>query len=849
MRRKLIAVTGGLRRGVAFLAAVLVGAIACGIGISRADLQPGLDSRANLGAFLDGSVPSNGTDPMPLLLSQTQAFTDTAARTPHPGLVNYSLNSPLWTDNSEKDRYLGVPYGGATGNPPIGFTTGDYWTFPNGTVIVKNFDLILDERSPGTSRRRMETRILIRYNAGTGPCLYGESSLQNGDCIRGASYKWRPNNLDADLVANDTGELEPVTIIDSTGATRQQNWQFPGPAQCNLCHNQTAGMVLGPNVAQMNRDHAYPNGRVANQLHTLNSLGMFNINIGNAAAYPQYPQMVDVADTSKTMEHRIRSYISSNCSFCHRPGGMGPVYDMRYETPMLATNLISAGGFIRDNLTASRLYVRDAAAPGNAQGIGPMPPLARNVPDARIVGNGVSPGLYSEWVNSAYDVTNAIATSVTELVLTFDRALDPVSAGVAGNYAINGITVLQATAGTGPQANTVTLITSPQAQATTYTVTINRVREQAAPQNPIFPNTTINFQSVSVPGAPSITSAAPGNGSIVLTWNPPLADGGMPITAYQIVCNAGSVSTTAAGSPATITGLANGTAYACTVSATNALGSGAPSAVVAATPRTLPAAPTITSIVGASGSASISFATGSDGGAPITAFEAACTSTVPAATFTASGGVSPLVVNGLANGTEYACTITATNAAGTGSPSTAVTVVPQVVPVLQGVKSVKLHGGDMHGIDIDLVAAIDGGVTVEPRNVGTGHRLVFAFDIPVTAITGVTVTDANGAAAGSAAYFVNANEVTVILNGVADTLRATVALTGVNGNHAYPVSVGFLLGDVTGSRAVNSADIMASKVRRAATVDASNFWLDVDTSGKVDEKDTAIIKAKSGKRL
>lgn len=848
MRAGLQSVFGSWRKSAA--GAVALAAVLGAFGLALADLPAGFDARTPIGPYLNGIISQPSNPQMPMLLSQTGAFSNVVTRTPTPGLIPYDLNSPLWTDGSIKSRFLALPYDGtpgSPGSPQVGNAEDDFWTFPAGTVIVKNFDLLVDER-PGAANpvRRLETRLLVRYVNASG-----------AQSIKGATYRWNEDYSEATRVDFDT--TAPIAITQADGSTRQQPWLFPGPGTCLVCHNQSAGMVLGPKTAQLNKDFDYgqylAGGRVDNQLHTWSKLGMLATPLPDTASYPNLPKMVDVADTSATMENRVRSYIASNCSFCHRRvlaagelDGPGPKYDMRYETPNAATKLFDPDfrgpeyvGFTRDSLAASMLYTRDKAFPGEFPG--PMPPLGRNVPDQRVL------DLYDQWVNAEYDVTLASATSASQVLLTFNKALEPVSAGTAANYAIGGLTVLQATPGIGPQANTVTLTTSIQTPATTYTVTINRVREQAAPQNPIFPNTTINFQSASVPGAPSITSAAPGNGSITLTWSAPLADGGLPISGYQVICNAGAVSVSAAGSPATVTGLANGTVYVCSVSASNALGSGPASAPVSVTPRTLPAAPTITSIVGASGSASISFNAGADGGATISGFEATCTSTVPAATFTASGGTSPLLVTGLANGTEYACTVTATNAAGTSSPSTPVTVVPQVVPVLQGVKSVKSHSGNLHGIDIGLAAAIDGDVTVEPRNIGSGHKLVFTFDIPVTTITGVTIVDINGATAGSAAYSFDGAEVSVVLNGVADNQRVTVTLIGVNGNHAYPVSMGFLLGDVTGSRSVNSTDILASKVRRTDTIDTSNFWLDVDTSGAIDAKDTAIIKAKTGRRL
>jgi hypothetical protein len=81
-----------------------------------------------------------------------------------------------------------------------------------------------------------------------------------------------------------------------------------------------------------------------------------------------------------------------------------------------------------------------------------------------------------------------------------------------------------------------------------------------------------------VPRAPEHVQAAAGNGQAIVTFTIP-ADGGSPITGYEVFHNGDSVATGDAGSNSiTITGLTNGLSYAFTVKAINAVGSSEASA-------------------------------------------------------------------------------------------------------------------------------------------------------------------------------------------------------------------------------------------------------------------------------
>jgi hypothetical protein len=93
---------------------------------------------------------------------------------------------------------------------------------------------------------------------------------------------------------------------------------------------------------------------------------------------------------------------------------------------------------------------------------------------------------------------------------------------------------------------------------------------------------TVNvYEPSTVPDAPMIGTAAPGNGSASVSFAPPAYDGSDPVTSYTATCVSGdgtsSGSISGPYNPLTVFGLSNGRSYSCTVTATNVIGTSAPS--------------------------------------------------------------------------------------------------------------------------------------------------------------------------------------------------------------------------------------------------------------------------------
>jgi uncharacterized repeat protein (TIGR03806 family) len=345
-------------------------------------LPYGLTSNGAVPPFLNMPTTYNGT--LPPLLSETGVFSDTPSRTPASGLIPYNPNVPLWSDGAVKSCYLAVPNNGGiiTPDEQIRLHPTNSWTFPAGTVFVKNFDLIVDETNPAVPRRRLETQILVRDTNGT---------------VYGVTYKWRADNRDADLLAN--GLSEDILITNTTGV-RTQTWTYLSPSDCLTCHTPAAGYVLGVNTRQLNGNFTYPvTGITDNQIRTLNRLGLFSPAI-NEASIASYPKLSALTDSRASLEERARSYLDANCAQCHRPGGAGN-FDARYDTPLANQHIVNfpAGvslGYDNARIVMPKDILRSVLQDrmNTSTPTIKMPPLGRNLIDADAV------KVIRDWINS-----------------------------------------------------------------------------------------------------------------------------------------------------------------------------------------------------------------------------------------------------------------------------------------------------------------------------------------------------------------------------------------------------------------------------------------------------------------
>lgn len=194
--------------------------------------------------------------------------------------------------------------------------------------------------------------------------------------------------------------------------------------------------------------------------------------------------------------------------------------------------------------------------------------------------------------------------------------------------------------------------------------------------------------TTTVPGVPTITGITPSSGQVIVAYTDPANNGGDAITTHNVRLKVNGVLSSVpiladVASPATVTGLTNGTSYTVTATAINGIGESAESAPFGPfiTGATVPQAPAVVSISPSGTQVDVFFSNAGtffnpgNGGSPITTQTATATSsdggTTRSTTVSAGFTQSPITVVNLTAGKHYTCTVHSTNVIGSSSESAA----------------------------------------------------------------------------------------------------------------------------------------------------------------------------------
>ncbi len=319
----------------------------------------------------------------PARLSDLGVFSDLQSLSPSEGILPYTVQSPLWSDRALKKRWIAIPNDGVHDQPDeqVVFRAKEDWTFPEGTVFIKHFELPVTTAPRGPTTR-LETRFLV----------IGEEQEAYG-----LTYQWNEEQTEAFLLGGAASRTFEVT--DGQGQlAMMQTWDYPSRSQCLTCHNANANYVLGVKTHQLNGSMSYPElGSDMNQLQRWNQLSLFTRRIGSSGVYPAASP---IADTTAALELRIRSYLDANCASCHRAGGVPTsTMDLRFNQSLPFTNLISvrtqspSSDHDRSIISPgyheiSEFWIRDASLTENR-----MPPIGRNLIDEQYI------NALAEWID------------------------------------------------------------------------------------------------------------------------------------------------------------------------------------------------------------------------------------------------------------------------------------------------------------------------------------------------------------------------------------------------------------------------------------------------------------------
>ena len=217
---------------------------------------------------------------------------------------------------------------------------------------------------------------------------------------------------------------------------------------------------------------------------------------------------------------------------------------------------------------------------------------------------------------------------------------------------------------------------------TTYTFTVAAVNAVGTGADSAASN-AVTPVAYTVPDAPTIGNALPGNAQATMSWTAPAFNGNSSITGYVVTPYVSGVAGTpvnfagAGTSNKVVTGLTNGTTYTFRVAAKNAAGTGAQSGDSVAVTAGAPSNVGFQAAAPGNASAKVAWTPPNNNGSPVTGYVITpFIGTTAQAAQTFNTTATSDVATGLTNGTTYTFSIQAINANGTGS---AVSTAPIIV--------------------------------------------------------------------------------------------------------------------------------------------------------------------------
>lgn len=202
-----------------------------------------------------------GSEAYPRFLSQTGLFADLKTEALGKGVRAFQPKYTLWSDAATKRRWIYLPDGAK-----IDTSDMDYWTYPVGTKVWKEFSL---------DGKRIETRMLHKQP----------------DKWVMIAYQWNSTFTDAKAV--------PDGVTDANGTTHD----IPAQNDCNLCHGNMKDRLLGVTAIQLS--------------HSLPGMTLSALIAEGRLSDP--PPAAGFTIPGPAVAEQALGYLHANCGHCHNP--------------------------------------------------------------------------------------------------------------------------------------------------------------------------------------------------------------------------------------------------------------------------------------------------------------------------------------------------------------------------------------------------------------------------------------------------------------------------------------------------------------------------------------------------
>ena len=213
----------------------------------------------------------------PRFLSEFGFFQDMQNQIPAEGVHPYSLVNPLFSDQTDKLRFVYVPEG-----QKLRYVKDKVFIFPVGSTLIKTF-AYLNMNGP-LEQQLLETRLLINTNTGW----------------KAISYVWNEEQTDAKRAI--AGATIPTSFLNSQGELLAVRYRAPNQNQCKECHQVNKVMTpIGPKARNMNKDLNYQSGEM-NQLLYWAALGWIDQKLDSSP-------ISSYTDVNASLDNRARAYL------------------------------------------------------------------------------------------------------------------------------------------------------------------------------------------------------------------------------------------------------------------------------------------------------------------------------------------------------------------------------------------------------------------------------------------------------------------------------------------------------------------------------------------------------------